>query len=124
VLDVERPASMGGSLPAGAALAGGRLLRNAGEDRRNMLRLGAGRRAQPSAAILDSQMLHSFPESGEQAGYDGTRRKKGSKLHLAVDTLGHLLALQIMPARADDRVEVGRLAQAVQASAGQSVALA
>ena len=68
-----------------------------------MLRLAAGRKPQPSAAILDSRTLRSTPESGERAGYDGAKRKKGSKLHLAVDTLGHLLALHVTPASADDR---------------------
>jgi transposase len=68
--------------------------------------------------------LCSTPESGERAGYDGAKGKKGSKLHLAVDTLGYLLALHVTPASADDRAEVGRLAQAVQASTDQSVDLA
>ena len=94
------------------------------EDLRIVLRLAAGRKPQPSAAILDSRTLRSTPESGERAGYDGAKRKKGSKLHLAVDTLGHLLALHVTPASADDRAEVGCLAQAVQASTGQSVDLA
>jgi len=61
------------------------------------------RAAEPSAAILDSRTLHSTPESGERAGYDGVKRKHGSKLHLAVDTLGHLLALHVSKASADDR---------------------
>jgi transposase len=94
------------------------------EDLRTVLRLAAGRKAQPTAAILDSRTLRSTPESGERAGYDGAKRKKGSKLHLAVDTLGHLLALHVTPASVDDRAEVGRLAQAVQSSTGQSVDLA
>jgi transposase len=94
------------------------------EDLRAVLRRAAGRTAQPSAAILDSRTLRSSPESGERAGYDGAKRKNGSKLHLAVDTLGYLLALHVTPASADDRVEVGRLAQAVQVSTGQSVELA
>ena len=94
------------------------------EDLRTVLRVAAGRKAQPSAAILDSRTLRSSPESGARAGYDGAKRKKGSKLHLAVDTLGHLLALHVTPASTDDRAEVGRLAQAVQASTGQSVDLA
>ena len=91
---------------------------------RTVLRLAAGRKAQPSAAILDSRTLRSTPESGARAGYDGAKRKQGAKLHLAVDTLGHLLALHVTAANADDRGEVGRLAQAVQASTGQSVELA
>ena len=77
-----------------------------------MLRVAAGRKAQPSAAILDSRTLRSSPESGARAGYDGAKRKKGSKLHLAVDTFGHLLALHVTPASTDDRAEVSWLAQA------------
>lgn len=94
------------------------------EDLRAVLRMAAGRKAEPSAAILDSRTLRSSPESGERAGYDGAKRKKGSKLHLAVDTLGHMLALHVTPASAEDRGEVERLAGAVQAATGDSVELA
>jgi transposase len=94
------------------------------DDLRAVLRMAAGHKAEPSAVILDSRTLRSSPESGERAGYDGAKRKKGSKLHLAVDTLGHLLALHVTPANTDDRAEVGRLAQAVQDATGQSVDLA
>ena len=93
-------------------------------DLRALLRLAAGRPAEPTAAVLDSRTLRSTPESGHRAGYDGAKRKKGSKLHLAVDTLGHLLALHVTPATADDRAEVGRLAAAVQEATGESVELA
>src|SRR5574340_46393 len=64
-------------------------------DLRAVLRLAAGRTEAPSAAIIDSRTLRSTPESGARAGYDGAKRKRGSKLHLAVDTLGHLLALHV-----------------------------
>jgi transposase len=74
-------------------------------DLRAVLRMAAGRRAEPSAAIFDSRTLRSTPESGTRAGYDGAKRKRGSKLHMAVDTLGHLLALHITPANGDDRAE-------------------
>ena len=94
------------------------------EDLRAVLRMAAGRPAEPSAAILDSRTLRSSPESGERAGYDGAKRKKGSKLHMAVDTLGYLLALHVTPADADDRAQVGQLARAVQAATGDSVGLA
>ena len=94
------------------------------DDLRAVLRLAAGRAAEPSAAILDSRTLRSSPESGQRAGYDGAKRKKGSKLHLAVDTLGHLLALHVTPANADDRAEVGRLTQAVQVATNESVDVA
>ena len=89
-----------------------------------MLRLAAGRAEEPSAAVMDSRTLRSTPESGARAGYDGAKRKKGSKLHMAVDTLGHLLAAHVTPATADDRAEVGRLARAVQTATGESVDLA
>src|ERR671916_209212 len=93
-------------------------------DLRAVLRLAAGRDEEPSAAVLDSRTLRSTPESGARAGYDGAKRKKGSKLHMAVDTLGHLLAAHVTPATADDRAEVGQLAQAVQVATGESVDLA
>lgn len=43
---------------------------------------------------------------------------------MAVDTLGHLLALHVTPASAEDRGEVGRLARTVQAVAGDNVDIA
>jgi transposase len=93
-------------------------------DLRAVLRLAAGRAAEPSAAVLDSRTLRSTPESGARAGYDGAKRKRGSKLHMAVDTLGHLLTLHVTPATADDRAEVGRLAAAMQEATGESIELA
>lgn len=93
-------------------------------DLRERLRLAQGRSEQPSAAIFDSRTLQSSPESGEHAGYDGAKRRKGSKTHMAVDTLGHLLALHVTPANAQDRAQVGQLAQAVQQETGQTVEIA
>jgi transposase len=93
-------------------------------DLRMLLRLGEGRKAQPSAVIFDSRTLQSSPESGERAAYDGAKRRKGSKTHIAVDTLGHLLALHVTPADAQDRAQVGELAQQVQAVTGESVQVA
>lgn len=84
-------------------------------DLRAVLRMAADREPEPSAVVLDSRTLRSWPESGERAGYDGAKRKTGSKVHLAVDTPGHVVALHVTPADADDRGEVGRLAAAVQA---------
>src|ERR687898_1326016 len=94
------------------------------DDLRAMLRLAAGREAEPTAAVLDSRTLRSTPESGARAGYNGAKRKKGSKLHMAVDTMGHLLALHVTPADADDRAEVGRMAAAIQAATDESVEIA
>src|ERR1700761_5922945 len=79
-------------------------------DLRAVLRLAAGRTEEPSAVIIDSRTLRSTPESGTRAGYDGAKRKRGSKIHMAVDTLGHLLALHVTPADVGDRTAVQRLA--------------
>lgn len=91
------------------------------DDLRAVLRLAAGRAAEPSAVVMDSRTLRSTPESGERAGYDGAKRKKGSKLHMAVDTLGHLLALHVTAADIDDRKAVAALAGAVAAVTEGSV---
>ena len=93
-------------------------------DLRAVLRLAEGRAAAPTAAILDSRTMRSTPESGGRAGYDGAKRQKGSKLHAAVDTLGHLLALHVTPGDAQDRAQVGQLAAAVQEATGETVELA
>jgi transposase len=94
------------------------------QELRALLRLATGRAPDPSAAILDSRTLQSTPESGGRAGYDGAKRKKGSKVHVAVDTLGQLLALRVTSASEQDRAQVGALAQAVQEVTGRSVELA
>lgn len=93
-------------------------------DLRMLLRVGQGRDEQPSAAIFDARTLQSSPESGERAGYDGHKRRKGSKTHMAVDTLGHLLALHVTPANQQDRDQVAHLAQQVQAVTEQRVEVA
>src|SRR5829696_4155090 len=92
-------------------------------DLRAVLRPAAGRAEEHSAAVLDSRTLRSTPESGHRAGWDGHKRTRGSKLHLAVDTLGHLLALHVTPASANDRAAVAELAEAVQDATGASVEL-
>jgi transposase len=94
------------------------------EDLRMLLREFAGRNAQPTAMILDSRTLQSTPESGARAGYDGAKRRKGSKVHAAVDTLGHLLALHVTPADEQDRAQVGELAGQVQEITDEHVEIA
>ena len=49
---------------------------------------------------------------------------RGDGCAMAVDTLGHLLALHVTSASADDRGEVERLARTVQAVTGDSVNIA
>lgn len=75
------------------------------------------RHDQPSAVILDSRTVQS--SSG-----DGAKRRKGSKVHAAVDTLGHVVAMRVTAANDQDRAQVGALAADVQASTGKAVELA
>ena len=89
-----------------------------------VLRALAERKEQPMAVILDSRTLQSTPESGARSGYDGAKRRKGSKLYAAVDTLGRLLALKVTAANEEDRAQVDALAAKVQAVTGQTVQLA
>ena len=93
-------------------------------DLRALLRAADGRDPGPTAVVLDARTLRGTPEGGHRAGYDGHKRTKGSKLHAAVDTLGHLLALKVTPANAQERAQVGDLADAVQEATGSTVELA
>src|SRR6266487_1559806 len=93
-------------------------------DLRSLLREIAERAPQPSAAIFDARTLQSTPESGARAGYDGHKRRKGSKVHIAVDTLGQLLSLLVTPANEQERAQVAELAQHVQEVSGEMVEVA
>ena len=93
-------------------------------DLRAILRWAEGRADDPTAAILDGRTVQSTPESGARAGYDGHKRRKGSKVHAAVDALGHLLALHVTPADEQERDRVAVLAAAVQEATGETVEVA
>ncbi len=93
-------------------------------DLRMLMREIDDRMPQPRAAILDSRTLQSTPESGGRAGYDGHKKRKGSKVHMAVDTLGQLLTLLVTPANEQDRAQVGALAEQIQEVTGDSVEIA
>lgn len=93
-------------------------------DMRAIIRTSQGHLAQPSAVILDGRTLQSSCESGPRAGYDGYKRRRGSKVHMAVDTLGHLIDLTVTPANEQERAQVQELCQAVQEATGQAVTVA
>src|SRR4051794_27088436 len=93
-------------------------------DLRAVLRFAAGKGPEPTAAIFDGRTMQSTPESGGRAGYDGYERRKGSKVPMAVDTLGHLLALHVTPADEQERDQVAVLSGAVQEATGESVEIA
>ena len=68
---------------------------------REQVRQAAGREAQPSAAIVDSQSVKTGRQAGVR-GYDGGKKLTGRKRHLLVDTQGFLLAILVTAANVSD----------------------
>lgn len=69
---------------------------------RTFLRKTHGKRAQPTAAILDSQSVKSDGHGGD-VGYDAAKQIKGRKRHLLVDTSGLVLGVAVTPASTPER---------------------
>lgn len=69
---------------------------------RGQLRLQEGRKAQPSAAIIDSQSVKTASPTSER-GFDAGKKITGRKRHVLVDTLGLMWLLVIHPANIQDR---------------------
>jgi transposase len=93
-------------------------------DLRMILRMFVNRDEQPTAAIFDARTVQSTPESGSRAGFDGHKKKNGSKVHIAVDTMGNLLAVHVTAANEQERSVVGELAHKVQEVTGSHVEIA
>ena len=113
-LFAPRFTALGHVLPARGPGRDARVFEALTDDLRQVLRLNQARPADPSAVTFDSRTLQRTPESGHRAGYDGAKRRKGSKVHVAVDTLGYLLAAAVIPATEQDRAQVGALAEEVR----------
>ena len=79
-----------------------------------MLRIAEEQNEKPTAAIFDCRILQSTLENVARAGYDGDKRSKGNKVHLAVDTLVHPLSLHVTAADQQNRAHVAELAKRVQ----------
>lgn len=69
---------------------------------REKVRKAAGKKSTPTAAIVDSQSIRTA-EGGEERGYDAGKKITGRKRHLAVDTLGLVLAVVVHSAAVQDQ---------------------
>ena len=71
---------------------------------RGQVRVLAGRRRQPTAAIIDSQSVKAADTVGKDSrGYDAAKKTEGRKRHLAVDVMGLILAVVVTAASVQDR---------------------
>ena len=116
--------SLGGGRSAKSSVGGGGLFEVMVSDLRSVICVAQGRQGQPGAVVLDGRTLQSSCESRAPAGYDGYKRKHDSKVHMAVDALGHLIAVYVTPADEQERVQVETLCDAVQQVTGETVKLA
>jgi transposase len=74
------------------------------DDLRERVRVAAGRKPRPTAAIIDSQSVKgSEMIAAGRRGYDAGKKINGTKRHIAVDTLGLLLTVLVTAASVQDR---------------------
>lgn len=82
---------------------------------RERARLAAARGPVPTAAVIDSQTIRAADTvPTASSGYDGGKKVKGRKRHVAVDTGGLLLAVVVTTASLQDRDGAFRITAALR----------
>ena len=67
------------------------------------VRQAAGRAAEPSAVVVDTQSIKTAPGVSREVGYDANKKVKGRKKSIATDTLGNPVAVAVGPASCHDK---------------------
>ena len=88
---------------------------------RYVLRIAQGRSGQPNAVILGRRTRRSRCESGSCAS---SKRRNDSKVHMALNTVRHLIDLAVTPVYEQECTQIQALCQAVQQVIGQTMELA
>jgi transposase len=92
---------------------------------RAVVRRAAGRRAEPSAGVVDAQSVRESAEGvvpAATSGYDSHKNVNGRKRHLLADTMGLLIGVVVTPASAQDRAGAAMLLKRARAR-GRRLAL-
>jgi transposase len=93
-------------------------------DLHSIIRVAQARQDQPSAVMMNGRRCNRVARVAHTRATTARKRKRGSKVHMAVDALGHLLVVHVMPTGEQERAQVHKLCEAVQGATGHSVKLA